>query len=64
MQTPVGITLDRLSVRLGNQSILQSFSVDVVPGSIVSIVGASGCGKSTLLRVIAGLQTLTSGEVT
>ncbi len=32
-------------------------------GSFVSIVGPSGCGKSTLLRLIAGLETTTSGEV-
>jgi len=39
--------------------------VDLViqPGSFVSLVGPSGCGKSTLLRVMAGLDTATSGKL-
>ncbi len=38
-------------------------SLEIAPGSFVSIVGPSGCGKSTLLRVIAGLQRATAGGV-
>ena len=38
-------------------------SLDVEEGEFCSIV-ASGCGKSTLLSVLAGLETLTGGEVT
>ncbi|MEM8746880.1 MAG: ATP-binding cassette domain-containing protein [Actinomycetota bacterium] len=34
------------------------------PGTVTALVGPSGCGKSTLLRVIAGLETATSGTVT
>jgi len=42
---------------------LADISFDVAAGEFVAIVGASGCGKSTLLRIIAGLETATSGEV-
>lgn len=38
-------------------------SLDIGAGEFVSIVGPSGCGKSTLIRVIAGLQTASSGSV-
>ena len=42
---------------------LKSVSLDVQPNEFVTFVGASGCGKSTLLRIIAGLETLSRGEI-
>src|SRR5215207_7983616 len=42
---------------------LQETTLTVGAGELVSLVGPSGCGKSTLLRLIAGLETPTSGEV-
>lgn len=45
------------------REILNNISVDVDKGEFVSIVGSSGCGKSTLLRIIAGLETVSGGEV-
>ena len=38
-------------------------SLDVRDGELMVIVGPSGCGKTTVLRLIAGLETLTSGEI-
>lgn len=43
--------------------ILQNINLEVKKQEFVSIVGSSGCGKSTLLRIIAGLETVTSGKV-
>src|SRR5436190_4205919 len=37
---------------------------DVEPGELVSLVGPSGCGKTTLLKILAGLHSFDSGEVT
>jgi ABC-type nitrate/sulfonate/bicarbonate transport system ATPase subunit len=42
---------------------LDSISLSIVAGELVSIIGPSGCGKSTLLRLIAGLDTPDSGEI-
>jgi len=42
---------------------LNSASLEVGAGELVSLVGPSGCGKSTLLRLIAGLDTPNSGEL-
>jgi NitT/TauT family transport system ATP-binding protein len=42
---------------------LEDFNLDVADGEFVCVVGPSGCGKSTYLRILAGLDTLTSGTV-
>jgi peptide/nickel transport system ATP-binding protein len=42
---------------------LRGVDLEVRTGEAVALVGESGCGKSTLLRVVAGLETVTSGEV-
>jgi multiple sugar transport system ATP-binding protein len=39
-------------------------SIDIDDGEFLVLVGPSGCGKSTTLRMIAGLETITSGEIT
>ena len=42
---------------------LQAVSLDIQANEFITFVGASGCGKSTLLRIIAGLETLSRGEI-
>ena len=42
---------------------LQDISLDIAPGEFCVVVGPSGCGKTTLLNIIAGFDTLTSGEI-
>jgi ABC-type nitrate/sulfonate/bicarbonate transport system ATPase subunit len=42
---------------------LSDINLTVTPGEFICIIGASGCGKSTLLRIIAGFESLTSGEM-
>jgi NitT/TauT family transport system ATP-binding protein len=51
------------STRQGEVDALRSIDLEVAPGEFVSLIGPSGCGKSTLLRLIADLDTPTSGEV-
>ena len=47
----------------GDLEVIHGVSMDVADGEFVVIVGPSGCGKSTLLRMVAGLETITTGEI-
>ncbi len=47
----------------GAHEVIHSISLDIEDGDFVVLVGPSGCGKSTLLRMIAGLESITSGVV-
>ncbi|MGB3615294.1 MAG: ATP-binding cassette domain-containing protein [Elainellaceae cyanobacterium] len=44
-------------------SVLRDITLTVESGEFLALVGPSGCGKSTLLRLIAGLETLTAGDI-
>ena len=47
----------------GHAEVLCGLDLDIADGEFMVFVGPSGCGKSTLLRLIAGLDTATSGEI-
>jgi len=48
----------------GNEiTAVDEVSVDIEDGEFLVLVGPSGCGKSTTLRMIAGLETITTGEI-
>jgi spermidine/putrescine transport system ATP-binding protein len=57
------LTLTRLEKRFGDAAAVDGIDLTVDKGEFVAIMGPSGCGKTTTLRMIAGLETPTSGEV-
>jgi sn-glycerol 3-phosphate transport system ATP-binding protein len=58
------ITLDKVGkTYAGGVQAVHSIDLEINDGEFVVLVGPSGCGKSTLLRMIAGLETITAGEV-
>ena len=57
------IQLENLVKAYGDEEVLHNVSGEIKDGELVVVVGPSGCGKSTLLRMIAGLETVTSGNV-
>jgi ABC-type sugar transport system ATPase subunit len=57
------LRLERLTKYYGSVAALDELTLEVEPGEFLVVVGPSGCGKSTLLRVIAGLDSVTGGDI-
>ena len=55
------ITIQNLSKRYGNNTVLKDISIQLEAGKIYGLVGANGCGKTTLMRCICGFSHPTTG---
>lgn len=58
------LAASNISASIAGHKIVDDVSLAVEPGERVGLIGANGAGKSTLLRILAGLGTPTSGEIT
>ena len=58
------VTLDKVAKNFGVTRVLHELDLAAEPGEFVVLLGASGSGKTTALRMIAGLETTTSGTIT
>ncbi len=58
-----GVVLRDVVKAYGDVVIIPKLDLEIYEGEFVVIVGPSGCGKSTTLRMIAGLEMVTSGEI-
>jgi sn-glycerol 3-phosphate transport system ATP-binding protein len=57
------IRLEHINKTYGKDVIIPDLNLEIEDGSFTVLVGPSGCGKSTTLRMIAGLETPTSGRI-
>ena len=57
------LELTNVSKSYGEVEVLRNINLSIDQGELIVFVGPSGCGKSTLLRMIAGLETITGGEL-
>ncbi|PYG25036.1 ABC transporter ATP-binding protein [Pelagimonas varians] len=57
------VSLKDVKKSFGATDVIHGITTDIADGEFIVIVGPSGCGKSTLLRMVAGLETVSAGEV-
>ncbi len=57
------LTLKGVTKTFGSFTAIRDVNLDVADGEFLVLLGPSGCGKSTLLRMLAGLETVTTGEI-
>lgn len=58
-----GIRLSNVFKRFHDTQVINQVDLEIKNGEFCVFIGPSGCGKSTLLRMIAGLETISSGEI-
>ena len=59
----MGIEFRNVSKHFGGASVVDDLSLEIRDGEFVVLLGPSGCGKTTTLRMLAGLETVSSGDI-
>src|ERR1041384_8334160 len=59
----MGIEFRNVSKNFGGTCVVDDLSLEIENGEFVVLLGPSGCGKTTTLRMLAGLETVTSGDI-
>ncbi len=57
------IEFRNITKKYGDNLVLNNINLTIEDGKLITLLGPSGCGKSTLLRCLAGLETVTSGQI-
>ena len=59
----MSIRFQNVSKTFGDTLVVDDLSLEIDDGEFVVLLGPSGCGKTTTLRMLAGLETVTSGDI-
>ena len=57
------IKFQKVTKSFGERSVVDDLSLEIADGEFVVLLGPSGCGKTTTLRMLAGLETVSSGDI-
>ena len=57
------VRFEAVTKTFGAVEALKPLTLDIAPGTLVTLLGPSGCGKTTTLRLIAGLESASSGRI-
>ncbi len=57
------VSFEHVTKRFGETTVVEDFTLDVADGELLVLVGGSGSGKSTILRMLAGLETVSTGTI-
>ena len=57
------VVFDHVTKQFGSVLAVDDFSLEVLDDEFMVLLGPSGCGKTTALRMVAGLETITSGSI-
>ncbi|MGQ9781525.1 MAG: ABC transporter ATP-binding protein [Nitrososphaeria archaeon] len=59
----VKVVLENLTKKFGNQTVVDEINLEIRDKEFMVLLGPSGCGKTTTLNMIAGLESITSGNI-
>jgi multiple sugar transport system ATP-binding protein len=59
----MGISFQNVTRKFGDLSVVDDLSLEIADGEFVVLLGPSGCGKTTTLRMLAGLESVSSGDI-
>ena len=59
----MSITFKNVTKTFGDTMVVDDLTIEIDRGEFVVLLGPSGCGKTTTLRMLAGLETISSGDI-
>ncbi len=59
----MSIKFQNVTKKFGDSAVVDDLSLEIEDGEFVVLLGPSGCGKTTTMRMLAGLETVTSGDI-
>ena len=63
MKNHAAVQLRSVTKRIGNKTIIDNLSLDILSGEVFGFLGPNGAGKTTTIRMMVGLMAMTKGEI-